>query len=341
MEPFYDNTKVSTNIKIFHRQITRGLSARDDNRTTVTRLTKPGLILIVSLSFILFLPSSAEVIAIVKDQTHLEQANLALLQNGSFENGLTGWKIVGRTDAPYTTTTNLVRHSGSFSLLLDYITPPPVYDPPGQGAEQTTSIPRLTGLRLEAWFYLPEGYDGELELRIDDLVVHYLVGSENKPPDTLRSRFVTVISTHCDMTWCPVKRDIDADFRSMFGSNLINSSKYDRPSNVTIVLWRTSGPPSWHSRMYWDDVQLTSPILAQTNSSITTAGRNAITIATTTTNPVATTITFSVTVTETKQIPIGVPVDMLYGAIVATVAVTFGTIMAVRMVSKRRRDRSN
>ena len=206
--------------------------------------------------------------------SQVPQSNLAdvqVLQNGDFENGLSNWQTIGFPG--YSSATKLA-HSGSGGLELLVYTRPDIAPlvTTKQGVSQTVQITNLRGLRVEAWFLMKVNgpSDARLRITVGGLTLKYYVAFYNpelvQSQDNATSKSILLNQYAPYGLWLPMNQDVAQDFQARFG---VVGQKPFQESEATIqialefIAYGTLQGPQY---FYWDDVKATASIPAQTTS---------------------------------------------------------------------------
>jgi hypothetical protein len=197
------------------------------------------------------------------------------LQNGGFENGVSGWQIV--QDAGFVMTTNNLKHTGRSSLWLNAIPAPPGNPLSVQvvSASQTVEAKDLVGLQLTAWYatYMTSPFViGKLHFQLDSMVIDYVVYGSKSGSST--DRYVLVTPDGCPVGWCLLQRDLITDLGNFYGQDKVTSTTQSRTIQITVTLeilrYGKTSEYIQNEPMYWDDVDLEAffPLQSTTTSAL-------------------------------------------------------------------------
>jgi hypothetical protein len=198
-------------------------------------------------------------------QPTVRWANISLIQNGGFEDGLANWQEtqgVGRYAISHKTV-----HAGGSSLWMYMPLPPipPTSSGPGPSmtVTQTNTVTMLRGLYVEAWA------DGLVRLRVKfaGLMVDYDFGQGSTTMSIgcggcaygvngVAVVRVGLADSGCNGVWCSLERNVTSDVQPFLTiSRYASIFNLAHPVQVTLSVFLHQFLPVWHVS-YVDDIQL-------------------------------------------------------------------------------------
>ena len=272
--------------------------------------------------------------AVLQAQPSESTATIAVVSNGEFEQGLSGWQLID-SGVGNSRITSLVSHSGNQSLMIELLPTNMMTNVQIQGVEQSVSIKNLRDLTVEAWFRtttcgFPSGVQGQLMVEVGSLAVNYAA------------------SATCG-SWQQFQRDVMGDFRAMYGSSGVALFQRNGNVSVTIALELLRNTPDQideYWSMYWDDISASAQVMQEANapaSSLTTSSEEAVTPSSTSSQPLQ--LVQMTTTNETAVVyaasPFGQPpLQMAFGVLVGAV-LTLVVIVGISIITGGSHRRSS
>jgi len=275
-------------------------------------------------------------------------AEVQILQNGGFENGLTNWVSIASSGSGSIAISDANMHSGSSALTLTLFPPLPGTSPLAAvvlGVEQTTSVYKLRDIRIDGWYQTRIDSTlaaARLRVQVSELAINYYVAFgpntriTNAGTDTTQN---IMISEHGCQTWCEISRNIGDDFRSFFSSDKIAASFNNAGSVPVTVALELLGYIGMTDNQFiqWDDVQAVVSVPRQTTTTTSTAQQTTteITVSTSSLTPLISTLERTVTETRTVQV---ITTEQIYGGLAAIFGAGF-LISSLLLIKTRKKFR--
>lgn len=205
-------------------------------------------------------------------------AETSVLQNGGFEQGLTGWREVHGQGGAYGFSSSIV-HSGSHSLVLGLRPSRPGGIPSAtvEGVSQSVSVLQLRGLKIEGWYHTGINTNAaavRLVVQVGELVVRYflfygpeITSSTTRDNQTLKS--ILRPPTLCP-SWCSIAVDASSDFKDLFDPArydqvFLGDSSAQITVSLELLIYRTNDA----QYVFWDDVNATAQVLSLQSTTTT------------------------------------------------------------------------
>jgi len=248
------------------------------NATLHNQLTAPSIASSWTLQVLAFLyfentgpagsaQQSSFTIQVGQVQPTVRWANISLIQNGGFEDGLASWQETqgaGLAEISHQT----VRSGGSsLRMYMGGVPPPSSSVGPSMTVTQTSTVTMLRGLFVEAWA------DGLVRLRVKfaGLIVDYDFGQGSTTMNIgcggcrygvngVSVVQVGLADSGCNGVWCSLGRNVTADVRPFLTiSRYASIFNLAHPVQVTLSIFLHQFPsvsPQPVTVSYVDDVQL-------------------------------------------------------------------------------------
>ena len=217
--------------------------------------------------------------------------NVLELQNGDFEDGLSGWVVIDSGKGSSTLSSS-ISHSGSSSLQLDLRPTTSVTQAEIQGVSQHSSIENLRSLEAQAWFLtsscaFPDGTTGRISVQVDQLGIEYNVNAT------------------CG-AWQQIDLNVTMDFEARYGLGGLEPFQREGSVSLTFALQLVrSGANAMalaeYVSMNWDDVQLIASVPTTMSTELTTTSTTSM-VSTTSMNSEASTSTVQATTSTTMPL---------------------------------------
>jgi len=286
VEELPSSSVLSTTAHLFPLQTFVGLSGTVNatalnwpaNATLHNQLTAPSIASSWTLQVLAFLyfentgpagsaQQSPFTIQVGQVQPTVRWANISLIQNGGFEDGLASWQETqgaGLSEISHKTV-----HSGGSSLrmYMGGLPPPSSSVGPSMTVTQTSTVTMLRGLFVEAWA------DGLVRLRVKfaGLIVDYDFGQGSTTMSIgcggcaygvngVSVVHVGLADSGCNGVWCSLERNVTADVQPFLTiSQYASIFNLAHPVQVTLSILVHQFPsvsPQPVTVSYVDDIQL-------------------------------------------------------------------------------------